>query len=114
MLTSTRRLQIPILLIILGIIFILSAVVLNNTFQRDDSVSTNPVTQVSQESGLSRVSLDDAKAAFDSQQAVFVDVRDASSYAEHHIPGAVSIPLVDLEARIGELDQDEWIITYCT
>jgi hypothetical protein len=59
-----------------------------------------------------RVSLDDAKAAFDASSAVFVDVRASSSYEASHIPGAVSIPLNDLPPRIGELDPASWIIPY--
>lgn len=61
-----------------------------------------------------RVSLGNAKAAYDLKQAVFVDVRDAGSYANSHIPGAISIPLADLESRLNELDKNAWIITYCT
>ncbi len=64
--------------------------------------------------GVARVSLADAKSAFDSHTAVFLDVRAAESYAEAHIPGALNIPLDQLEARIGELDPNAWIITYCT
>jgi hypothetical protein len=63
---------------------------------------------------ISRVSPEDAKAAFDSQSAVFVDVRDSGSYASGHISGAINIPLTDLESRANELPKDRWIITYCT
>ena len=61
-----------------------------------------------------RVSLADSKAAFDAKTAVFLDVRDAGSYANAHIPGALNIPLNELEARLSELDPKAWIITYCT
>ncbi|MBP7686866.1 MAG: hypothetical protein KA765_03125 [Thermoflexales bacterium] len=61
-----------------------------------------------------RVSLGDSKAAYDLKQAVYLDVRDADSFANSHIPGAVSIPLNDLEARWQELDPQAWILTYCT
>ena len=61
-----------------------------------------------------RVSLGDAKAAYDLKQAVYLDVRDADSYANSHIPGAVSIPLNNLETRLKELDPNAWILTYCT
>lgn len=63
---------------------------------------------------IKRVSVGDAKAALDLNQAVFLDVRDPASFAAGHIRGARSIPLDELEARLSELDPTKWIITYCT
>jgi rhodanese-related sulfurtransferase len=56
----------------------------------------------------------DAKAALEIQNAIFLDPRGEPFYSEGHIPGAISIPEDELEARLGELDPDAWIITYCT
>ena len=61
---------------------------------------------------IARVSLADAKAAYDSARAVFVDVRDTNSYNQRHITKALNIPLGDIAARIGELNPKDWIITY--
>lgn len=66
------------------------------------------------ESEIPRVSLEDAKAAFDTGSALFLDVRSKASYDAAHIPGALSIPLVELEERLAELDPNQWVITYCT
>jgi hypothetical protein len=63
---------------------------------------------------IERVSLVDAKAALDSGTAVFLDVRGVDAYNMSHIPGSLSIPLAELESRLGELDPNQWIITYCT
>jgi hypothetical protein len=63
---------------------------------------------------VARVSLEEARAAYDKNEALFLDVRSISSYAGSHIPGARSIPLADLESRMGDLDPSQWIITYCT
>ena len=71
-------------------------------------------TNVEAPQEVQRVALEESKAAFDNNSAVFLDVRNESSYAASHIPGALSIPLDVLEARIHELDPDRWIITYCT
>jgi|PlaIllAssembly_1097288.scaffolds.fasta_scaffold40002_3 3-mercaptopyruvate sulfurtransferase SseA len=65
-------------------------------------------------SQVQRVSLTDAKAAFDAGRAVFLDVRDSASYNAGHIPGAVSIPINDLPNRMDELNPKSWIIPYCT
>jgi hypothetical protein len=63
---------------------------------------------------IRRVTLEQAKSAFDTRSAVFVDVRSAAFYADSHIPGAINIPLADLAAHLNELDPERWIITYCT
>ncbi len=48
------------------------------------------------------------------QDDVFVlDVRTPEEYEEAHLPGATLIPLEQLEARYGELPQDETILVYC-
>ena len=72
----------------------------------------SPVTEAPGE--VQRVTLEESKAAFDSGEAVFLDVRSASSYAASHIPDALSIPLAELEARIDEINPNHWIIAYCT
>jgi NADH:ubiquinone oxidoreductase subunit 5 (subunit L)/multisubunit Na+/H+ antiporter MnhA subunit len=63
---------------------------------------------------VERVSLQDAKAAYDAGTAIFVDVRGDDLYNVGHIPGALSIPESDLESRITNLDPNARIITYCT
>lgn len=44
---------------------------------------------------------------------LLLDVRQPEEYKAGHIPGAMLIPLGELEARQGELDRDKRIITYC-
>ena len=63
---------------------------------------------------IPRVSLADARAAYDAGQAVFIDVRDANAYAAAHIPGALSIPLAVIDSQPPQVDPSTWIITYCT
>lgn len=63
---------------------------------------------------VERVSLKDAKAAFDVESAIFLDVRSIEAYNASHIPGALSIPINELTSRMGELKPDSWIIPYCT
>ncbi len=42
-----------------------------------------------------------------------LDVRPADEFAAGHLPGAVNIPLSDLEARLAELDPGHEIVAYC-
>lgn len=61
---------------------------------------------------IPRVSAEEALAGYQSGEAVIVDVRDSVYYELGHISGAISIPLNELPARLGELDPEDWIITY--
>lgn len=42
-----------------------------------------------------------------------LDVRPPDEYALGHLPGAINIPLRELEARLAELDPDQEIVAYC-
>ncbi|MGG4147339.1 sulfurtransferase TusA family protein [Paenibacillus algorifonticola] len=44
---------------------------------------------------------------------VLLDVREPAEYAFGHINGAVSLPLGELEQRVGELDQAQTIYVIC-
>jgi rhodanese-related sulfurtransferase len=46
-------------------------------------------------------------------EALVIDVRPAEEYAAGHIPGAVSIPLGELSARLDELPSGRQIVAYC-
>lgn len=61
-----------------------------------------------------RISAADAKKALDAGQAVLVDVRGLDAWQNEHAKGAVSIPVNEVHARMGELPKDKQIITYCT
>lgn len=61
-----------------------------------------------------RISAADAKKALDAGQAVLVDVRGLDAWQDEHAKGAVSIPVNEIYARLGELPKDKQIIAYCT
>ena len=42
-----------------------------------------------------------------------LDVRPTEEFAAGHIPGAINIPLIDLERRLKDLTEDEEIVAYC-
>ena len=68
------------------------------------------------EDQVKRVTVEDAKAAFDNGTAIIVDVRSEQAFAAGHIPGAINIQLGEFETnptKLG-LPKDHWIITYCT
>jgi rhodanese-related sulfurtransferase/DNA-binding transcriptional ArsR family regulator len=49
----------------------------------------------------------------DDRRTVVIDVRPRGEYDAGHIPGALSIPLGDLRARIAELPVSSEIVAYC-
>ena len=42
-----------------------------------------------------------------------IDVRPPEEYAAGHVPGAINIPIKELEQRIKELPHDQDIVAYC-
>ena len=44
---------------------------------------------------------------------VILDVRDAKSFRDGHVPGAVNIPFEELPSRMTELPKGKEIISYC-
>jgi rhodanese-related sulfurtransferase len=44
---------------------------------------------------------------------IVLDVRPVEEYAAGHLPGALSIPLPELEARLPELSREQDIVAYC-
>ena len=48
-----------------------------------------------------------------SGDVVLLDVRPAAEFRVAHIPGARSVPLEELQARIRELPRDKDIVAYC-
>jgi len=42
-----------------------------------------------------------------------IDVRPPDEFALGHVPGAINVPLTDLQARLPELDPDREIVAYC-
>jgi 3-mercaptopyruvate sulfurtransferase SseA len=112
-----RRMVIPIIMIIAGVSLIAGSLWWSINSSRVVAVRPPTATMTGQQipsSQVQRVSLADAKAAFDLKQAVFVDVRGEPYYSERHIPGALSIPLEELTDHLNELKHSDWIILYCT
>lgn len=47
------------------------------------------------------------------REAAVLDVRPADEFAQSHIPGAINIPLPELEGRLGELPGDTLVVLCC-
>jgi len=42
-----------------------------------------------------------------------LDVRPPEEYAAGHLPGALNVPLADLEDRLSELPKEHEVVAYC-
>jgi 3-mercaptopyruvate sulfurtransferase SseA len=61
-----------------------------------------------------RITLADAKAAFDAGSAVFIDTRSESNYKTEHIKGAINITQNEVASKVASLPKDKKIIAYCS
>lgn len=46
-------------------------------------------------------------------EVTLIDVRPREEYEAEHLPGAISVPLEELEERVAELPADREIVAYC-
>ena len=46
-------------------------------------------------------------------EVTVLDVRPAEEFAAGHLPGAINIPLAELEQRLGDLDPKQEVVAYC-
>jgi rhodanese-related sulfurtransferase/biotin operon repressor len=64
--------------------------------------------------GLEPVSREELSQRLSSgEELVVLDVRPAEEFAAGHLPGAVSIPLAELERRLEQLPKDREVVAYC-
>jgi rhodanese-related sulfurtransferase/DNA-binding transcriptional ArsR family regulator len=63
--------------------------------------------------GTEQVSREELLARVADGSVTVLDVRPGEEYAAGHIPGAVSIPLDELPARLAELPPDVPLVAYC-
>ena len=59
------------------------------------------------------ITVEQASQMLGSGQALFVDVRDASSYDAAHVPGALLLNDGNIEAFVAKTDKAKPIVCYC-
>jgi rhodanese-related sulfurtransferase len=62
---------------------------------------------------LEPVSRDDLLSRLQHDLVTVLDVRPEDEFALGHLPGALNIPLAELERRLGELPANREVIAYC-
>jgi rhodanese-related sulfurtransferase/DNA-binding transcriptional ArsR family regulator len=64
-------------------------------------------------SGLDPVGKEELLRRMQQGDVVVLDVRPETEFKARHIPGAISVPLEELESRLAELPADQEIVAYC-
>lgn len=62
---------------------------------------------------LEPVDRDSLAARIQSGEVTLIDVRPPEEFEAGHIPGAVSVPLDELESRLADLPHDRDVVAYC-
>ena len=102
-------------MIVAGAILILvSAAWFVDSQKQETKVSQTTAAMRVPHPDIARINVEDAKAAFDMDTAVFIDTRGDSYYSQGHIPGALSITEEQLPEHLDDLNPADLIITYCT
>ena len=80
------------------------------TSQRESGGATQPRTKEE----VPRITLDELRSLLISpRKIVVVDTRSRVEYEAAHIPGAISMPYAEVDARYRELPRVTKIVTYC-
>lgn len=85
-----------------------------NDLKTSDSAKTDDGHDHTAEGEAKRISLADAKSAFDKGEAFFIDTRSANAFENEHIEGAINIPSSKVDDRYKEVPKDKTVIVYCS
>ena len=85
------------------------------TLARDRLAEVDRVTQryLTSRDELEPVTLDELRRLMRDDEVTVLDVRPHEEYAAGHIPGALSVPVPELERRLRELPKRKEVIAYC-
>jgi len=64
-------------------------------------------------SGLENVSIDELLSKLGEDSVTLIDVRPEDEYRQGHIPGAISIPLAQLDERLDQIPRRGEVVAYC-
>jgi 3-mercaptopyruvate sulfurtransferase SseA len=72
--------------------------------------------KMDKDADVPRISLEDAKKAYDAGKAIIVDARAQVTYDQEHIKGAINIPFggEPTEEQLAKLPKGKKIIVYCS
>lgn len=85
------------------------------TFAHDRLLEMRAVTEAFLEAHGAMEAVDDDTLVdrIRAGEVTLLDVRPAAEFAAGHLPGALSLPVADLDRRLGELPRDRTVVAYC-
>jgi hypothetical protein len=101
----------PVILFVAVIALSVGGVILAQSIRR--ARIQNPGDYASQDE-IPRMTVSEAYEAVMNGEAILVDTRSEAQYQAQRAIGAISLPIDQVEFRLGELDPEQWYITYCT
>ena len=78
-------------------------------------MACSPSESEAESAGIQSITPTDASTMFAAKEAVIIDVREQNEWDDKHIPGAIHIPVAQLNSRLAELEQykDSPVIMQC-
>lgn len=70
-------------------------------------------TYLTTKDGMEPIPRDELMQRAKEGSATILDVRPPGEYAAGHLPGAVNVPLAELEQHLAEFDPNQEIVAYC-
>ncbi len=78
------------------------------------SLSENPTTKATQLNSFERISHDDyKKLCKENENIALLDTRDEQSYANGHMPGAVSVNNINFEETLKKIEPSTHVVVCC-
>lgn len=62
---------------------------------------------------LQPISREELRRRLKKDQITIIDVRPAEEFAAGHLPGAINVPIAELQQRLRKLPRDKEVIAYC-
>ena len=78
------------------------------------SCQTSEYKKYKDDSEVPRITVEDAKKAYDDGSVVIVDARAPETYKQEHIKGAINIPLGSTDDKFDAIPKGKKIIVYCS
>jgi Rhodanese-like domain len=95
-------------------LFAIGLIVIGCQTAANNTANNTPKGTAAPTDNTPRISLADAKAAFDAAGAIFIDSRPESQYKLEHVAGALSLPIGSPEAKFDTIEKGKKIIVYCS